>query len=74
MTTSNTYPIHLTRFSVQIENPIFPSNDNNTTFFGGAPMQFDEIFQIFCETDFFRFFAVFMRLSIEWMQNTTSIE
>ena len=44
MTTSNTYPIHLTRFSVQIENQIFLSNDNNTTFFGGVPMQFDEIF------------------------------
>ena len=74
MTTSNTYPIHLTRFSVQIENPIFPSNDNNTTFFGGAPVQFDEIFQIFCETDFFRFFCCIYEVVKRMMQNTTSIE
>ena len=74
MTTSNTYPIHLTRFSVQIENPIFPSNDNNTTFFGGAPMQFDEIFQIFCETDFFSLFCCIYEVVKRMMQNTTSIE
>ena len=42
------------------ESEIFPSNDNIVHLFGRVPIQFDEIFQIFCETDFFSLFLLYL--------------